>query len=203
MDTTNLDGFYQVVDDITGLYYDSMKGYTTNYKNMIEWQQKFADEYNITMEQLDKTGMSYGKGTPEPGKGPDHPDTLKLFTYITTQGINKDNNKPGGKNHVVMGNMAICQIYSYWEDYYRALVAKDLDSSKNNFISDILGDIRLLRNSIVHHRAIALADIKKCIHTKWFSEGDLITIDIDKFETIIRLVKNEIEYFRSLYAVLD
>jgi len=186
----NLASFYQEVDDIIGMYYDSTKGFALNYEQMVAAQQYFNRTASIAIEQMDETAMSYGNGVPT--LPPDHPDTLAMILYSTTQAVHKANNTKGGKNYKVIGNLSICQVYSYWEDYYRAHVAKDLGILKNELRADIFGDIRLLRNSILHHRAVALPDIEKCRLTNWFRKGDCIVIDKEKFEFIMLHVKREI-----------
>jgi hypothetical protein len=48
-----------------------------------------------------------------------------------------------------------------------------------------MGDIRLLRRSIVHHGGIALRDVERCELLQWFKEGDLIYLDFDMFKTMV------------------
>jgi hypothetical protein len=200
MDRNNLSNFYQVVDDIIGMYYDSRRGFISNYQATISAQSYFVNNEGISIEILDKTEIAYVPTAPI--LPPEHPDTLNLQLYTTTQGRYKEKNQVGGGNHIVMGNLAICQLYSYWEDYYRGRIAEDLGVLKNDFKREIFGDIRLLRNSIVHHRSIALKEISKCHYTKWFIEGDEIAIDCEKFEFIMLHVKESILDFERQYNSL-
>ena len=60
-----------------------------------------------------------------------------------------------------------------------------------------MGDLRLIRISIIHHAGIGLKDIEKCELLKWYKEGDLIFIDKTKFEDIIYHIKNMLKEFRG------
>ncbi|HEY9295501.1 MAG TPA: hypothetical protein VIQ31_03850, partial [Phormidium sp.] len=76
-------------------------------------------------------------------------------------------------------------IYSYWEDYYRNKIAELLSKKKNDLKEPIMGDLRLVRNSIIHHRAIALPEIEDCTLLRWYKERDKIFISKEQFEEII------------------
>ena len=88
--------------------------------------------------------------------------------------------------------MCVLIIYQYWEDYFRGEIAKQLGVKKDDILSDIMGDLRLLRHSIVHHGGIALKEIENCEVIKWFREGDEIFINENKLKQIIFIIKNSI-----------
>lgn len=58
--------------------------------------------------------------------------------------------------------MSLISIYQYWEYYYRGKIAQQKVISKNDLRSDIMGYIRIIRISIVHHKGIVLKDAEKC-----------------------------------------
>lgn len=60
-----------------------------------------------------------------------------------------------------------------------------------------MGDLRLLRHSIIHHRGIVHKEVKKCQLLKWFSEGDQVMIDEDKFKEMVFHVKSYIATLRQ------
>ena len=80
-------------------------------------------------------------------------------------------------------------IYQYWENYYRPKIAEEKRVLKENIKWDIMGDLKLFRESIIHHRGIAIPKIKNCKMLKWFEEGEIINIDNHQFEEIIRNIK--------------
>jgi hypothetical protein len=85
--------------------------------------------------------------------------------------------------------MSLILIYQYWEDQFRPKIANELGINKKDLIEPIMGDLRRLRRSIIHHGGIALKDIEKCEILTWFKEGDVIFIDELKFKEIIKNIK--------------
>ena len=55
-----------------------------------------------------------------------------------------------------------------------------------------MGDLRLLRNSIIHNKGIADADIGKCKVIKKFAPGDVIALNKSDMNQIIRAIKSEL-----------
>lgn len=79
-------------------------------------------------------------------------------------------------------------IYQYWEEHYRELIAKEYGFSKNDLKIDIFGDLRNLRNSIIHHKGIEIDGKYKIL--KWFKKDKEIKIDKEQFEEIILNIRN-------------
>ena len=63
-----------------------------------------------------------------------------------------------------------------------------------------MGDLRLIRNSIVHHAGIALKEIEKCELLRWYKKDDEIFIDEDKFKIIVFHIKSLINQWKSPLA---
>jgi hypothetical protein len=129
---------------------------------------------------------------------------MRMFTYDAifserycasaineaTQGEVKERNAPGGYNFTTLGQLCVVSFYDFWNDYLRReyVVAKGkLDRNEQNkeivkarlreYAShDLWGDIRLLRQAIVHNRGVATSDFARCKIIKWFKPGDLISI---------------------------
>jgi hypothetical protein len=111
-------------------------------------------------------------------------------THEATQGEVKRRNAADGSNFVTLGQLCVISFYDFWNDYLRReyavakgeLSREERDQSTiecrlREYASfDLWGDIRLLRQSIVHHRGIATAEIERCKLIKWFQPGDLISI---------------------------
>jgi len=132
--------------------------------------------------------MIYGKGDPNA------PEATEL--HRCTQKEYKERNSENGLNFQFLGNMALVSLYQYREDYHRGQVATGLGIKKNELTAPIMGDLRLIRMSIIHHAGIALKDVEKCELLKWYKEGDLIFIDKSKFEDVIYHVKNMLNELR-------
>ncbi|MFR2840745.1 MAG: hypothetical protein ACLTBU_16895 [Zhenhengia sp.] len=162
-----------IVDSIWGTYLDATTGFDKVKDMIIEGQSK----HRFDESHLDTLNFYYGKGKPgEPGARQLH---------ACTQGRIKQRNSEGGDNFRFIGNMSLISIYQYWEDYYRGKIAQQKGIEKNKLLSDIMGDIRYIRRSIIHHQGIALSDVEKCKLLKWYSVNDEIYISQDQLEEII------------------
>jgi hypothetical protein len=185
--------FQYVVHAITGVYIDSIDGFDAVREN-IERYQQIAVQALIdvrpdlaSIEYLDQTAFLHGTGTGRPGHA---------FIHGRTQKEAKISNSPGGQNYRFIGNMAVVAVYQYWEDHYREEVANLLGKNKSDIREPIMGDLRLLRRSIIHHRGIALREIEKCELLCWFKEGDEIIIDPIKFQEIVRHIWTMADHLR-------
>lgn len=174
--------YASVVDAIYGVYLDATRGFHL-LRQEIERNQQYAVSSlpGTTIEQLDNVSMIYGVG---------HPNSPDAYTiHACTQSEFKRRNEEDGQNYKTIGNMCLVEIYQYWEDCYRQRVADQLGVATNDVTADIMGDLRFLRISIVHHRAVARADVAKCRLLKWFNEGDEVFLTKDQFEQLVFLVK--------------
>ena len=157
--------FLAVVDSLHGAYLDAITGFLSQ----VDWYDKIRSEMvahspQIPPDAFDGAAMGYGTGHPR--------QPQSRVVHSCTQGEYRRRNSEGGQNHKVIGQVCLVQIYSYWEDCYRDKLADLCGKKRNEITLDIMGDIRLLRNSIVHHRGIALKDVESCKLLKWFIEGD-------------------------------
>ena len=178
--------FLDTVDTVYGLYLDSVTAYRWEKERFLSTQQDALRYFlqrgdRMELDDLDAKLMHIGKGDPNK----ENPK----FLHRCTQGEYKARNAEGGLNHVMISNLCLVLIYQYWEDHYRQKLASDLDVDVSENQIDILGDIRLLRNSIIHHRAVALSDVEKCKIITQFQEGDRIALSEEAFEEIILHVK--------------
>lgn len=182
--------FVSVVDEIHQLYLDCSLGFVHNKKILEDSQQASIEKLDLPIEQLDKLPISFGRGAP--GE-----------SIILQQTIQKDfklRNQRGGKNHVSLGNLCIVQLYQYWEDHYREEIAKLISIPKNQIVSDLFGDLRLFRLSIIHHRGIAKTNIRTLKILIWFNPGDLISFSADQMDNIFLRVKDEVVALQKKYC---
>jgi hypothetical protein len=187
--------FEKVVDYIYGVYL----GATTGFGKLREWFEKHqgnaleslksSHPELASIDYLDSVHMIYGKGDPN------NPEAVEL--HHCTQREYKERNSEDGINFHFLGNMALVSLYQYWEDFHRSQVAAELGIGKNDLKAPIMGDLRLIRISIIHHAGVALKDVEKCEILKWYKEGDKIFIDKSKFEDVIFHVKNMLNGIRA------
>ncbi len=142
--------------------------------------------------------------------------------HRATQGQVKFRNLPNGINFATLGQLCLVSFYDFWNDYLRKeyVVAKGylapdetnketIDARVRDHAShDLWGDLRLLRQSIVHNRGIAIADVSKCKLIKWFQPGDPITITPEHMRILLvslLIYRNQLftEQFPSQHIIIE
>lgn len=86
---------------------------------------------------------------------------------------------PNGWFQEWIGSAWLTMIYARWEDHYRPLFARTHEVDKNLVKSQIMGDIRNLRNDVVHHNGIAGKNTAKNIVLNRFEPGEKIVLSIE------------------------
>lgn len=189
--TDPISEFEATVDAIYGCYLDSTSGFDQLRARMerlqgdsLRWLKKYHPEL-ATMEYVNSAKFIYGKGHPTA------PDAVEL--HRCTQHQYKERNSPGGLNFVFIGNMALVAIYQFWEDSFRGQIAAYLDMPKRDLTEPVMGDIRRLRRSIIHHGGIALPEVERCEVLQWFRKGEVVYLDKEKFKTLIFEIKTMVK----------
>ena len=131
--------------------------------------------------------------------------------HSATQGEVKARNVPGGTNFAILGQLCLISFYHFWNDYLRReyVIAKGLlrqDEQSTDVVEDCLrehashdlwGDLRLLRQSIVHNNGIANSAVKRCKLIRWFEPGDPISITPEQMRAIFLAL---LKYRNDLFA---
>jgi hypothetical protein len=174
-----LEEYLQTVDGVFGLYCDSSRGFGLVVSEFDQLRRDSLQRLpNITATALDQAHIIYGRGDPNT------PDAVPL--HRVTQAVFRSRNLPDGSNPTRLGNMCLVMIFEYWETEYRARIADEMKTTREKLAVDAIGDIRLLRNSILHHSAVALPNVGNCKKFRWFTSGQPIVISKDQMETIVR-----------------
>jgi hypothetical protein len=196
------------ITEIFGFYYDGKLGFVTVGQEMLDRQkrlsryepppigpaatleelgQQIEDHIRsneqahlfepMTVEQLDNCTFVYGNG--DPG------DPTSVAMHSVSQGDLKRRNQEGGRNHEIIDYAVISLLYSIWSDKYRPQIASTLGVQIRDISSDIFGDIRHIRNSIIHHDGIALEEVKNCKQLKYFNPGDRIVFSDGRMDNLL------------------
>ncbi len=77
-----------------------------------------------------------------------------------------------------LGHQWVVFVYAMWEDEMRGRLATAQGIAHDDVKHPILGDLRLIRNDVVHKRGIATSEwTERCSTVRWFSVGDDVFID--------------------------
>lgn len=180
--------YLAVVDAIHGAYLDAITGFHSLVDEYDEAKSEMLRQRpDIPPEAFDGAALRYGT---------DHPhQPASRVVHSCTQGEYRQRNAEGGQNHKVMGQLCLVQMFGFWEDCYRDRLAKECGVDKNNVKLDIMGDLRLIRNSIIHHRGIAKKDVEKCKLLTWFREGEEIVVTPQHFEQVVAKLREDLRNY--------
>lgn len=93
-----------------------------------------------------------------------------------------------GPVEALLGRQWVVSVYALWEEEYRPRLAKAHGRDPAEEMYPLLGDLRRIRNDVVHHRGIATADnTGHCEVLRWFQSGEVIRVDGRHFGEFLRL----------------
>lgn len=99
----------------------------------------------------------------------------------------------GGAFEAVLTQQWVVATFAKWEGLWRPELAERLQVGAEDIVSDLFGDLRLLRNEIVHHGAVACGEHAGRCRVLHFEEGDIVRLDRDHFRTVITAVDVRLE----------
>jgi hypothetical protein len=168
-----------------GFYLDSAEGFRANVSKISKAQEMSAHLVS-DLAELDQLPFFIGQGDPN------EPNNVML--HQTTQGQFKTRNDTGGSNYRLLSHIFIVFLFELWEEEYRLRIATWLSIEKNELTLPILGDLRHLRNAVLHHRGV----LTEKTHTKLEAIGGLEVGQVINFteDDIVQLV-------RRIKAALD
>lgn len=171
--------YLSIVDTVFGIYLDSTAGFAQFSKMLESAQTDMSKKLGIEKSELHEKPFFYSKGDPT--------DKNTCILHTATQKEVLERNEETGLNYKAIANLCVVLIYQYWEDHYRALIAEERGLAKDALKVDIFGDLKNLRNSIIHHKEIETDGKYRIL--KWFNKGDEIKISKEQFEIIISNIR--------------
>lgn len=196
--------YSSMVEKWSTFYLDSIAGYSLLYKNLNDKQNDlkkfFEEEEFISLEFQNQCSILY--------KDISNTDLSPIsLSPVMKQGDVKKRVVNDGFDTLLLGNQCIVLAYSYWEEYLRFELGKALGVLSANakpgkasdqilklhVSCDFWGDIKLIRESIVHCNGMASSDISKCKVFKWFSHNQPIELTYERMKFIFLFMG----YFRN------
>lgn len=178
--------FLSEVADLYAAYFDAIDGFRLVRERLIETQSAAARQSGRSVAELDGLRFIYGHGDPN------HADARVLVE--APQGVVKVRNAKDGRNTHFLGQMLIVAIYQRWEDHYRDRIAGELGLwSKNELTSNLFGEIRRLRQAIVHNKGVVTSEGGDNRILRWFVRGEPATPNADQMKELFFLLVAELE----------
>lgn len=189
--------FGNLAVSIKDVYFDTGFAFTCAREKLVQTQ---IEEGGTTPEDLAKFDASMFVVCKGASKF-----NSKNILHTTTQGAIKRRLEPSGQNEQFMGNMTLITLFHIWNDEYRKAFASALGIRSEDLKVDVFGDMRIIRNSIVHNSSIATTEIEKCNTLKWFKHKEKIAVTSDMIMDMYKHIHNflkEMEIaFQSAVAI--
>jgi len=182
--------YIDFVNQQVGMYTDACSGFAGN-KTIVERQVMRISR--AVGSKIDNNGNRIiMRASLEDSSQPDviHQRIIRAADYIAE-------NSEGGSHEQQHARSIIVFLYTYWEDEIRPRLAKAKGIKTNQIISDIMGDLRILRHTILHTKAIL--QVQK--HRKLKKLADLFSTEVpllvshEKMHKIFILIKQDASRF--------
>lgn len=167
-------GFFKELDDLYAVVMSSSMCYGMSYSTFMGHLKDTSPTNSI----------SFGDGDPN---DPNNKVKLKLNASDFKERI-----KPGGKDMQIITRLCLVSMYQLWEDEFRKEIARSFNVCKSDVKSDIIGDIRILRNAVIHNNSNKISDYSKLKVLTYMQGREKVVLTHDEFCDIIELVRQDI-----------
>jgi hypothetical protein len=171
--------YIEFVDRQSGMYMDALSGFAGNRKE-IERQVHLASHAVRTSLGSDGVPVIMRASYEDPTK-PDviHQRIIKVVDYLAE-------NADGGSHEQQHAQAVIVFLYTYWELETRPRLAAIKGCDPNEITSPIMGELRVLRNVILHAQGIVRADKLRSMPKlgNWFVVDQLIQVSFENMKQI-------------------
>jgi len=176
--------FIDFVNLQVGVYMNSIAGFSGARMQM---ERQVARVLRAQSRKKDARGDQVI--THQSFEDPQSPDVVHSRIVTAEQFIQE--NSQAGINQLQLSYSVIVFIYTYWEDEIRPRLAKSAGIDKNDVTCEITGDLRCIRNSVLHTKGIftpewhgKLVVLKEC-----FAVNEQIQISYELMHQIFVKVK--------------
>jgi hypothetical protein len=113
------------------------------------------------------------------------------FFYAATFGEIKQRNVRDGLNTRLVACMSIVYLYHVWDEGYRGQIASLFGIADKKLLKlDCFGDLRNLRNAIIHNHRVATREVQENRMFRWFKQGELIAPTHKHFQALSKYLHN-------------
>lgn len=178
--------YIDFVNEQVGMYMDALAGFSGHYTRV---ERQIFRENRPQHTHIGKNGIpeTVWASYEDPTK-PDiiHNRIIRSTDYLAA-------NRKGGSNEQQHSRAILVFLFSYWEEEIRPRLATLLNVDVNEIKSDIMGDLRILRNAVLHSKSILRKEkyrqLKKL--SKMFTENTPIQLSYEVMHRIFVLIKQD------------
>lgn len=122
---------------------------------------------------------------------PTQPDVLMHRIVLVSEYIAA--NSVGGSNEQHHARAAITFLYAYWDEEVRPDLARALGVTSKEIVSDIFGDLRLIRHAVLHNKGLLTDTAYKKLKLvgEHFTPNDVVSLPNATMHRIFALIKQD------------
>ena len=176
--------FIDFVNLQVGVYMNSIAGFSGAKMQM---ERQVARVLRAQSRKKDARGDQVI--THQSFEDPQSPDVVHSRIITAEKFI--EENSPAGINQRQLSYSVIVFIYTYWEADIRPRLAEAAGKDEKNVTSDIMGDLRCIRNSVLHTKGIFTPEWyrKLALLKDSFAEDEQIEISYELMHQIFVKIK--------------
>jgi len=178
--------YIDFVNAQVGVYMDALAGFA-GHRVRVERQVHRVNRPSRIKKAEDGTNIVVWASYEDPSQ-PDiiHNRIIRTEEYIKA-------NSPHGSNEQQHSQAILVFLFTYWEDEIRPKLAASINKNVNAIRSDIMGDLRIIRNVILHSKGILRQDKYKelCKLNNMFSVDETVHPSYDDMHKIFVLIKQD------------
>jgi len=159
--------YIDFVNEQVGSYMSALAGFAGHHARV----SRQIHRVNRTISTRPPDGMGMSTVVWASYEDPSKPDVI--HNQIIRSDEYLDANRPGGHNEQQHSRSILIFLFTYWEDEIRPRLARAKGVELNEIRSDVLGDLRTLRNVILHSRSVLRPDK----HASLRLLGDMFEVD--------------------------
>lgn len=177
-------GFVAVIDEMYGYYLDAVMAFGLYHRFILDGIERTKAFFPPGTNLADDVFIGDG----EPG------DPSHFLEHRTTKTDLMSRNAPGGRNSVLAAQHLVVLIFTFWETRYRSTIADALGLKVDDLKVPLIGDLRRLRNDIVHSRGrISKETAAKIEVMTHFKEADEIVLGKDAVRALMQGLRTALD----------
>ena len=178
--------YIDFVNGQVGVYMDAIAGFAGHHTRVERQVHRINRAVN---SHIDNTGQRvFVYASYEDPSQPDviHNRIIRASDYIAA-------NSEGGSNAQQLSQAVLVFLFTYWEDEIRPRLATSKSVESREIRSDIMGDLRILRNVILHAKGIIRPDKYKGLKklSDMFVVDQPVHISYESMHQIFVLIKQD------------
>ena len=170
--------FESMRDEFADLY----KNYRISHFSMIVMKEIYAE--NMAIHKIDSFVIQ--------------DEDLDERIDFTTEDI--EGCKENGKYQRVLAGTTLAVIYQLWEEKFRPEIANKYQLLRNDVKSDFFGDLRHVRQAIIHNNLQPISDLKKLKTLQFLGNETQLNLSSPEISQVYLFLTREIDRLEVVFS---